>query len=458
VWNPSGSGSATLRARAVDDSGNRGASSAAVTCDLTTGVCANAPPPTSVSAWPDTTVPGSSAGASAPVELGVKFRSDVAGFISGVRFYKAAGNTGTHVGNLWSSAGALLATATFTNETASGWQRVDFSQPVAIVANTTYVASYHCPVGFYSFTGAYFTTQGVDAPPLHLLASNVSGGNGVYAYAATSIFPIGSYNAANYWVDVVFSPGAAATLTSIAVTPTPSTALIGGTQQFTATGTYSDGHTQNLTNQVTWTSSLPAVATVNATGLASALGAGTTTVSATLGAVIGSAPFTVSPPGAPVSAWPDTTVPSSFAGASAPVELGVKFRSDVAGYVTSIRFYKAAGNTGTHVGNLWSSAGALLATATFTNETASGWQRVDFSQPVAIAANTTYVASYHCPVGFYSFAGAYFTIQGVDAPPLHLLASNVSGGNGVFRYTAASAFPTGSYNAANYWVDVVFTP
>ena len=43
------------------------------------------------------------------------------------------------------------------------------------------------------------------------------------------------------------------------------------------------------------------------------------------------------------------------------VELGVKFSSDVAGTVTGIRFYKAAANTGTHIGSLWTAAGALLA-------------------------------------------------------------------------------------------------
>ena len=44
-----------------------------------------------------------------PVELGVKFRSDTAGTITGIRFYKGAANSGTHVGNLWSSGGAKLA-------------------------------------------------------------------------------------------------------------------------------------------------------------------------------------------------------------------------------------------------------------------------------------------------------------------------------------------------------------
>src|SRR5262245_13251921 len=74
------------------------------------------------SIWGATTTPGPVENDAAAVELGVKFRSDVAGTITGIRFYKYAQNTGTHVGNLWTSAGALLGTLTFANETASGWQ------------------------------------------------------------------------------------------------------------------------------------------------------------------------------------------------------------------------------------------------------------------------------------------------------------------------------------------------
>src|SRR4029450_483759 len=81
------------------------------------------------------------------VELGVKFTSDVSGFITGIRFYKGAGNTGTHVGSLWTSGGQQLPTATFSNESASGWQQVDFASPVPVAANTVYVASYHAPDG-----------------------------------------------------------------------------------------------------------------------------------------------------------------------------------------------------------------------------------------------------------------------------------------------------------------------
>ena len=77
----------------------------------------------------------------------------------------------------------------------------------------------------------------------------------------------------------------AATLVSIAVTPTTSTLTLGTAQQFTATGTYSDGSTQNLSRQVNWASSAPAVASIDAQGIASALGAGTTGITATLASV-----------------------------------------------------------------------------------------------------------------------------------------------------------------------------
>src|SRR5262249_59145559 len=59
-------------------------------------------------------------------------------------------------------------------------------------------------------------------------------------------------------------------------------------QQFTATGKYSDGSTQNITSQVTWASSNTTAATINASGLATGVAAGSTTISATLGAVSGS--------------------------------------------------------------------------------------------------------------------------------------------------------------------------
>jgi hypothetical protein len=138
--------------------------------------------------------------------LGTKFSSDTAGSITGIRFYKSATNTGTHIGGLWNTAGQLLAQATFGPETASGWQSVIFSTPVPISANTTYVAGYLAPRGGYSASAGAFASSGVDNPPLHAL-SNIASPNGVYAYSATLTFPSQTFNATNYWVDVLFAPG-----------------------------------------------------------------------------------------------------------------------------------------------------------------------------------------------------------------------------------------------------------
>ena len=158
------------------------------------------------SIWQSTDVPQvADSGPDEPVELGVKFLSDVAGRITGVRFYKASANTGRHVGNLWTSSGTLLATATFNGETASGWQQVNFATPVPINANTVYVASYHCDSGHYSADLNYFSaTSGENNPPLHAVPSTSSNRNGVYAYGDNSVFPSQSWNSCNYWVDVVF--------------------------------------------------------------------------------------------------------------------------------------------------------------------------------------------------------------------------------------------------------------
>lgn len=121
-----------------------------------------------------------------PVELGVKFETSVAGQILGILFYKGLQNTGTHVVNLWSSTGSLLASATSNGETVSGWQTVNFASPVTLTANTIYVALYHTG-GFYSADSNYFATA-KNSGSLTAPSSASSGGNGVYAYGSGSSF------------------------------------------------------------------------------------------------------------------------------------------------------------------------------------------------------------------------------------------------------------------------------
>lgn len=133
----------------------------------------------------------------ASVELGVRFRSDAHGSITGIRFYKGARNEGPHVGSLWSGDGVALATARFTDESPTGWQTALFDRPVGIVKGSTYVASYLAPHGHYS-VGIGDLSRQVSRGGL-----TVPVGGGVYAYGAGA-FPTQSYKNANYFVDVIF--------------------------------------------------------------------------------------------------------------------------------------------------------------------------------------------------------------------------------------------------------------
>ncbi|WP_246084713.1 DUF4082 domain-containing protein [Pseudarthrobacter phenanthrenivorans] len=407
------------------------------------------------------------------VEVGMKFRADTAGTVTGVRFYKGSANTGTHTGHLWSSTGQLLASVTFANETPTGWQQALFSSPVPIAANTTYVVSYFAPDGAYSSTAGQFNSP-VDNGPLHGLQSGVDGPNGVYRYGGTS-FPTDSYNNTNYWVDVVFrtsaagsapavaatSPANNATSVSEAVKPTATfdQAVMSSSVMFTladAAGSAVPGSIAHdgPTNTSTF---IPAQALAFSTAYTATVSGATNAAGTVMSAPFSWTFTTKAPPSAcPCSVFSPVAVPATAnTNDRKAVEVGMKFRSEVAGTVTGVRFFKGSSNTGTHTGHLWSSTGTLLASVTFVGETGSGWQQALFSSPVPIAANTTYVVSYHAPAGFYSSTKDYFAGASADNAPLHGLASGVDGANGVYRY-GGSAFPTESFKNTNYWVDVVF--
>jgi Domain of unknown function (DUF4082)/Fibronectin type III domain/Bacterial Ig domain len=654
TWNVHGSPSTSIQARAVDDSGNIGAPSA--------GTAVNVSCPCTI--FGETAPAIADGGDGQSVELGVKFRSDTPGQITGIRFYKATANTGTHIGSLWSSTGTLLGQATFSGETASGWQQVTFASPVAIQPNTTYVAGYFAPKGHYSATEFALNhppavgADNLDSPPLHVLPDNVNG-NGLYQYTESSLFPMNTYQSENYWVDVTFTPsapvqppgqptgvsatagaeqatvnwtapasggspssyritpyiGASAqtpvtvtapatsktvtgltngtaytfTVTAInsvgtgpesapsnVVTPAPPnppgaptavsaspgsaqatvkwsapssdggspitgyriTPYIGATAQAvtTVSGSSTQATVTGLTNGTAYTFTVIAInvagagpestpsnsvtptgptppdapTAVSASGGSAQATVNWTTPSSDGGSPITSyrvtpyigasaqTPVTVTAPATsktvtgltngtaytftvaainsvgtgpestpsnsvtPTAPPPSTTIfgqatPGTVdSGDSGAVELGVKFRSDVAGRITGIRFYKATANKGIHTGSLWTSTGTLLAQATFSGETASGWQQVSFASPVAIQPETTYVAGYLAPKGHYSANGPTLA-NGVDSPPLHALANSLSA-NGVYAYGASSKFPTNTFNASNYWVDVIFAP
>ncbi len=401
--------------------------------------------------WQGSSAPSQSdAGDPQSVNVGVKFRPDSDGYIVGIRFYKSALNTGTHLGTLWTDTGTPLGSVTFSSESAFGWQQALFASPIAVDANTTYVVSYLAPAGHYSGTNSYFASTGTDSPPLHALANGVNGPNGVYAYGSTTAFPTDSYLSSNYWVDVLFTPGVTHAISgtlSGAGAPNATVTLTGSANVVTTADSAGNYSFTGLANGVYWvTPSQNGFAFTVATQAVTLEGTDVTGVNFD---TLQNCPCN--------TVWPDSTVPTLVdSGDPAPINVGVKFRADADGYIVGFRFYKAALNTGTHVGSLWSDTGSPLANATVSAESPSGWQQVLFSSPVPVSADTTYIASYLAPAGHYSADLNYFGSQGTDSPPLHALANGVDGSNGVFAYSSTTTFPAQSFSAANYWVDVIY--
>ena len=180
-----------------------------------------------------------------------------------------------------------------------------------------------------------------------------------------------------------------------------------------------------------------------------------------------STPSQPSPTGTPIftSQTPKSVTDNDHTGAVGQ-ENGLRFKSSVSGTVTAIRFYKTSGNIGTHIGELYSASGARLAQATFTNETATGWQVVQLSSPVSISANTYYIVAYWSSLGYYTEELDYFLNKSVVSGSLTAVADGTNGasgtdpgnGQGMFAYTSSPKFPNQLYRASNYWVDVIFKP
>ncbi len=474
------------------------------------------------------------------LELGVKFRTNTAGTITGIRFYKTSGNTGTHTGELYSSTGTRLAQAVFTGETATGWQQVLFSTPVAITAGTTYVAAYFSSGGKYTSTTNYFTTA-VTNGPISALADGTDGANGVYKYSTTPAFPSSTYQKSNYWVDALFSsapvqpvanaganqtislPASSVTLSgsgstgtissyawtlvsgpNVPVITTPAavstsvTGLIQGTYVFklslngavstsqvtitvnsaqtvvanagsnqtivlpassvtlngsTSTGTITSYSWTRISGPNTPVITTPSAVSTTVTGLVQ--GTYVFQLSLNGGVSISQVTINVVPSSVPTTIFTTQTPSVTTGNDGIGIETGVKFRSSVGGMITGVRFYKTAGNTGTHTGELYSSIGTRLAQAVFTNETSTGWQTVIFTTPVPITAGVTYIASYYSSSGNYISTNNYFASALVNAP-LTALADGTDGPNGVFVYGNSAAFPVNSSSKTNYWVDAIF--
>ncbi|MGV8978112.1 MAG: DUF4082 domain-containing protein [Cellulomonas sp.] len=453
-----GQGTVPLKVRAIDDSANIGGTPATVS------VAVGCPCSVYGSAVP--AIP--SANDTGAVELGLRFTPTIDGYAAGVRFYKGTLNTGTHTGSLWTAAGVRLATVTFTGETGTGWQAATFSNAVQLTAGTTYVVSYTAPNGGYAVLTSAFASAGLTSPPLSAAGGFGAAPAGVFGTAGS--FPTSSYQSSSYYVDISFTTVDQTPMTiggqlpiAGATSVSTGTAVSVVLSKPAATGTASLSLKTSAGVRVAGTSAYaPTTRTISFTPSA-ALSTSTTYVATaaavdSLGKPISGSStwsFTTAAPdqtvGTPkVSFYNDSAVPSVLEVADfSPVTLGIRFASSASGKVSAVRFYKGPGNTGTHVGAVWSATGTLLASATFTAESSTGWQTVTFTTPVTIAKNTDYVASYSTTVGRYSATVGAFSGTGLQRTPL--LTSATSG-----SYSYTNGFP-GSSSSTSYMVDVVFT-
>jgi len=142
---------------------------------------------------------------------------------------------------------------------------------------------------------------------------------------------------------------------------------------------------------------------------------------------------------------------------NAPLTLGVKFWSSQSGTISGIRFYRPVVSPSGYVGQLYTAGGTLLGSVTMAHESGPvpGWQVATFAAPISISPNTTYVAAYYLPSSTYQ-RDPDGLIQGVTTGPLTAPASLAVGGNGVFNF--GWTFPNSTWAAANFLVDVEFSP
>jgi hypothetical protein len=144
----------------------------------------------------------------------------------------------------------------------------------------------------YSATGTYNdgsvqTLSNVVWSVSPITSASISTGGLVKGIAAGAVTVTASSGTVSGTATLTVQTAPLQTITVAPTNPTVSLTSGGVTQQFTATGKYTDGSTQDISSQVTWNSTSPTVASVNSVGLATGLAIGTTSIQASLSNIVG---------------------------------------------------------------------------------------------------------------------------------------------------------------------------
>jgi hypothetical protein len=394
-----------------------------------------------------------------PYELGMKFQPNVDGFVKGVRFYKTVAATGTFTGSLWSIDGTRLATGTFTT-TASGWQQLIFSSPVAVTANTPYVVSYFAPNGNYAqeIDGLLTSSTSIGGNLSSVVSGGPLGGNGVFA-SGSSVFPTSTFNNSNYFVDPVFEPGSALQYQLTNVTDGVACTEVGAPIA-TANLTVNPSPRGTLSGNGTQVAGQPSSILFNPS-----LGTGPYSLEingVSYTGVASATPFTngVIPFAQTTRIWSNSSLPiPASVNDGLPVEVGMKFRPVINGSVTALRFYKGVSNLLPTELKLYTGSGTLLASVIHQDvaPAAPGWREVILPTAVALTANSLYVVSYYSASGDYVITNSFLQSDYASGAITVPAPGGPDGGNGVYTYS--SGFPTNFFGVGggpNYYADVVF--
>ncbi len=184
------------------------------------------------------------------------------------------------------------ATLTQTVEQASAVALISSANPSAYGSSLTFTAT----VSPSAATGTVTFYDGGTALGTGTLSS------GIATYATSILAPGAHFITAVYGGSSIYAGSTSPvltqnvqTVTAISVTPQNASLAVGATQQFTATGTFSDGSQGNITSSATWTSSDVTVAKISPAGIATGVAEGTATITAAVGTINGSASLTGTP-------------------------------------------------------------------------------------------------------------------------------------------------------------------